>query len=93
MLQAGLKQSLKRAGRQPLASHGFSMQPEYGPARQVNAVPRRLAETATLSKELDSRLMWDLRKVEAPCGVVARQQSGSRKPLLFRMLDLFVCAG
>jgi UDP-glucose 4-epimerase len=49
---SGVESSLDDLAASLLRVMGSSLQPEYGPARKVNAVPRRLAETGNAKERL-----------------------------------------
>jgi UDP-glucose 4-epimerase len=49
---SGVETSLNDLAASLLRVMGSSLQPEYGPARKVNAVPRRLAETGNAKERL-----------------------------------------
>jgi UDP-glucose 4-epimerase len=49
---SGVETSLNDLATSLLRVMGSSLQPEYGPARKVNAVPRRLAETGNAKEKI-----------------------------------------
>jgi len=49
---SGVETSLNELAASLLRVMGSSLQPEYGPARNVNAVPRRLAETGSAKQRI-----------------------------------------
>src|SRR5579859_2722838 len=49
---SGVETSLNELASSLLKVMGSSLQPEYGPARKVNAVPRRLAETSNAKQRI-----------------------------------------
>ncbi len=49
---SGVETSLNDLAASLLRAMGSSLQPEYGPARKVNAVPRRLAETGNAKQRI-----------------------------------------
>jgi UDP-glucose 4-epimerase len=49
---SGVETSLNDLASSLLRVMGSSLQPEYGPARKVNAVPRRLAETGNAKRRI-----------------------------------------
>jgi UDP-glucose 4-epimerase len=58
----GCETSLNDLARTLLSVMGSNLEPEYGPERKVNAVPRRLAETSAAAKALGFRAGVDLRQ-------------------------------